>query len=145
MKSFIADLMVKRHHSVRFWKNGEKTFEDDFVEILSSGKIVDITDVAAEINTCWMDYKNRSETMKRTRGLMHSFCATLNEHKEVFNLIPSDNIYTSSLCAALKLLVNVCIVAIFSGLQMVDNGGVGINLIRGYGRRVCKSHGGNQL
>jgi len=108
MKRFVSEMKSQTRPRTTFWPaSKKKTFEEKFLDKASAPKVKDIGDVVDEIKKTWEDWENRPKKFEKARELFMQFSNKINDFKGVFDLIPSDNMYTSTLYGALTLLINV--------------------------------------
>lgn len=108
MKRFASEMKSEsRPRKNLFHSSKKKTFEEKFLDKISNPKVKDIGDVLDEIKKTWEDWKDRPKKLEKARELFMHFSRRINDFKGVFDLLPSDNMYTSTLYGALTLLINV--------------------------------------
>jgi len=118
MKRFVSEMKSQSRPRTNFWPASKKTFEEKFLDKISDPKVKDIGDVVDEIKKTWGDWENRPKKFakfEKARELFMQFSNKINDFKGVFDLIPSDNMYTSTLYGALTLLINVGSISYQSG------------------------------
>lgn len=108
MKKFVSDLRGQSRSKKNFWLSSKKkTFEEKFIDKVTGPEVKDISDVIGEIEKTWEAWVDRPKKFEKARNLLLQFSNKINDFKAVFTLIPSDSMYTSTLYAALTLLIKV--------------------------------------
>jgi hypothetical protein len=106
MKAFIAELKGKKVKKSIWSASKKKAFEDELLDKIGPSTH-SIESVVTEIENTWVAWKDRPQKFERARNLLSHFCKNIGNFKAVFDLIPSDNMYTSTLYGALTLLIHV--------------------------------------
>ncbi|KAF4630948.1 hypothetical protein G7Y89_g7190 [Cudoniella acicularis] len=73
---------------------------------VTAPEVKDIGGVVREIEKTWGEWKDRPKKFEGARNLFMQFANKINDFKAVFDLIPSDNMYTSTLYGALAMLIS---------------------------------------
>jgi hypothetical protein len=111
MQKFVSEMKGQSRSRKNIWPSSskKKTFEEKFLDKITAPEVKDIGDVVSEIEKTWVEWDTRPRKFEKARNLFMQFNNKINDFKAVFELIPSDNMYTSTLYGALTLLINVSV------------------------------------
>ena len=100
----LAETKAARKESLLgFPRSSSKQKADDKLREYIDAGFEGVTTMVTNLDNDWK--KSHSKVYNNFQGL----CDTVNSHKAVFALFPSQSLYGSVLCGSFTLLINVCI------------------------------------
>ncbi|MCJ1309495.1 hypothetical protein MMC25_003155 [Agyrium rufum] len=86
----------------------KENYERDLLKLLAPGSQT-MGSVVEEITRSWADWQLRPRKLAKARDYFIAFSKTVSQFTQVFDLIPNQTDYTSTLCGAIKLIVNAAV------------------------------------
>lgn len=107
MDQYVEELTSRNNKKHLFSKGREEEqYQKELLGITRS-RSHNLKPVVADIDSLFNEFKDRPTTFKPIKDGFNRFCANIGGFNNLLGLLPSDNMYTSTLCGALRLIVKV--------------------------------------
>jgi hypothetical protein len=116
MKQFTAEIKgnIQTKKSYRA-SSKKKAFEEEFLDKFMPPATQGIECVVAAVESTWTAWEARPKKFGMAGKYFRQFADRLEDFKAVFDCLPNDNLYTSTLYGALSLVIKVGLVPKFWG------------------------------
>ncbi len=104
--SFLEKLQAEQAQSnSRCWPRKRAQTTAQLLQALEVSTVKDLTDTVVEARCRWQENKRLANG--KAQKLFHKTCETIDAHRSVFKMFPSEDKYISILSGSLQMLVKV--------------------------------------
>lgn len=105
MEQFVVELTKHKRKGMFGSRSNrkEEKFETELLHILKSSS--DLKSVVTEVGKLNTEFEARPQHVKAVKEGFRGLCEHIDGFSSLLKLFPTDNMYTSTLCGALRLIV----------------------------------------
>ncbi|KAI9886312.1 MAG: hypothetical protein M1823_001869 [Watsoniomyces obsoletus] len=117
--SFLDKLEAEESHSKsHFWSRKRPQTTAQLLQSLEASTLKDLTDAVDEARSKWQENKRLADG--KAQKLFHKTCETLDSHRGMFKMFPSEDKYVTVLSGSLQMLVKASVNHVDYGERLSD-------------------------